>query len=71
MSIGEAAVPETHVMRPTVPGACPFGLAPYSIQPGDTLWELALRSRTTVEIIMRHNPGLDPCNLRKIGRAHV
>lgn len=56
MSSGEAPIPEA-------PGTCPFGLAPYSIQAGDTLWELAQRNHTTVEIIMRHNPGLDPCNL--------
>lgn len=48
----------------TAGASCPPGLAPYAIQPGDTLWELAHRGRTTVEVIMRHNPGLDPCNLR-------
>jgi LysM repeat protein len=63
LSIGEPALPQDQVIYPPAAGTCPSGLTPYTIQPGDTLWELAQRGRTTVEVIMGHNPGLDPCNL--------
>lgn len=63
LSVGEPVFPAYPVIEPAVPEACPSGLAPYAIRPGDTLFELAQRGRTTVEIIMSQNPGLDPCNL--------
>lgn len=47
-----------------VPGACPPGSVVYTIQPGDTLFALAQRSNTTVEAILRANPGLNPANLQ-------
>ncbi|HBF36371.1 MAG TPA: hypothetical protein DDW50_03535 [Firmicutes bacterium] len=36
----------------------------YTIQPGDTLWELANDYDTTVEDILEANPGIDPGNLQ-------
>ena len=68
MSLGELAFPHNQITYPPALGACPYGLAPYAIRPGDTLWELARETRSTVESIMRHNPGLDPCNL-PVGRV--
>jgi LysM repeat protein len=48
------------------PPPCPGGTL-YTIRPGDTLFSLAQRFNTTVEAIMRANPGLDPENLQ-VGR---
>lgn len=39
----------------------------YTIRAGDTLYSLARRYNTTVEAIMRANPGLDPMSLQ-VGR---
>ena len=36
----------------------------YTIQPGDTLWELANQYDTSIEDIMEANPGIDPDNLQ-------
>lgn len=49
---------------PPPPGRCPQGTISYTIRSGDTLYLLANRYNTTVEAIMRANPGLDPYNLR-------
>ncbi|MBC7325206.1 MAG: LysM peptidoglycan-binding domain-containing protein [Moorella sp. (in: Bacteria)] len=49
---------------PPPPRPCPPGLKPYTIQPGDTLWEIARHYGTTVENILSYNPGLDPNYLR-------
>ena len=35
----------------------------YTIQPGDTLWDLANQYNTSVDEIIAANPGLDPDNL--------
>lgn len=43
---------------------CPAGSFPYTIKPGDTLYFLAMRYNTTVEAIMKLNPGIDPENLQ-------
>ncbi|MBU5438758.1 LysM peptidoglycan-binding domain-containing protein [Tissierella sp. MSJ-40] len=43
---------------------CPTGTFSYTIRPGDTLYQLAIRYNTTVEAIMAVNPGIDPNNLR-------
>jgi FOG: LysM repeat len=40
------------------------GIIPYTVQSGDTLWELASDYDTTVEDIMEANPGIDPDNLQ-------
>lgn len=43
---------------------CPAGSFPYTIKSGDTLYFLAIRYNTTVEAIMKLNPGIDPNNLQ-------
>ena len=47
---------------------CPPGSFSYIIRPGDTLFQLANRFNTTVEAIMRINPGIDP-NRLQIGQS--
>lgn len=42
---------------------CPGGIL-YTIQPGDTVWQLSRRFGTTVDAILAANPGLDPQNLQ-------
>lgn len=39
------------------------GAIEYTVQAGDTLWELANEYQTTIEDIMEANPGIDPDNL--------
>lgn len=46
------------------PTTCPAGTQPYTIRSGDTLYNLAIRFNTTVDAIMRANPGIDPNNLQ-------
>ena len=46
------------------PSKCPAGTFPYTIKSGDTFYVLAQRFNTTVEAIMRANPGADPNNLQ-------
>ena len=48
----------------TPPPTCPAGSFAYTIKSGDTLYLLAIRFNTTVEAIMRLNPGIDPNNLQ-------
>jgi len=43
---------------------CPAGSFPYTIKKGDTLYLLAIRFNTTVDAIMKLNPGIDPENLQ-------
>ncbi len=43
---------------------CPANTTPYTIRAGDTLFELAREYNTTVDAILRANPGLDPGNLQ-------
>jgi len=43
---------------------CPLGTVPYRIMAGDTLFSIAIRFNTTVNDIIRANPGINPFNLR-------
>ncbi len=43
---------------------CPIGTVPYRIMAGDTLFSIAIRHNTTVNDIIRANPGINPANLR-------
>lgn len=46
------------------PAPCPAGTTAYTIKAGDTFYNLAIRFNTTVEAIMRANPGVNPNALR-------
>ena len=46
------------------PTKCPMGTFAYTIKSGDTLYKLAMEYNTTVEAIMRVNPGINPDNLQ-------
>jgi len=52
------------IPRPGPPVTCPPGSRRYTIRAGDTLFALARRFGTTVNAILRINPGLDPESLR-------
>ncbi len=45
-------------------GNCPQGSFSYTIKSGDTLYLLAQRYNTTVDAIMKLNPGINPNNLQ-------
>ena len=49
----------------TLPSAVNFGPAEraYTLQAGDTLFDVALRHNTTVDAIAALNPGLEPSHL--------
>lgn len=52
---------------PTVtppPTTCPTGFTTYTIKSGDTLYSLAIRYNTTVNILLQANPGINPDNLQ-------
>jgi len=42
---------------------CPADTIPYTIKPGDTLYNIAREYNTTVRAILDINPGIDPNNL--------
>ncbi len=50
-------LPPTPTPAPPPPSVCrpPYGWIPYVVQPGDTLYSLAARFRTTVQAIMQAN----------------
>lgn len=50
--------------KPVERKKCPMGSFPYTIKSGDTFYFLAQRYNTTVEEIMKLNPGVDPKNLQ-------
>lgn len=52
---------------PGPPVACPTGFTTYTIKAGDTLYSIARRFNTTVDILLQANPGLDP-NYLVVGR---
>ena len=43
----------------------------YTVQPGDTLGSIALRENTTVDELLRLNPGIDPTALHAGQRIRV
>lgn len=47
--------------------SCPAGTTPYTIRSGDNFYDLARRYNTSVEAIMRANPGVNP-NTLQIGQ---
>jgi peptidoglycan endopeptidase LytF len=49
---------------PPAAGPCPAGMTAYKIKSGDTLWALARRYGTSVDAIMKANPGIVPTALR-------
>ena len=51
-------------IAPVVDDECPPSYVVYVIQPGDTLWKIARRYRTTIEQIRKANPAVDPDNLQ-------
>jgi len=55
---------DKHVDKHPDSKKCPAGSFPYTIKSGDTLYFLAIRYNTTVDAIMKLNPGIDPNNLQ-------
>lgn len=51
------------------PGACGEGLIPYTVKAGDTLFALARSNSTTVEALIRLNPGIVDPNSLRIGQT--
>lgn len=51
-------------VKETGPSPVPPGRKTYIVQPGDTLYAIARRYQTTVEAILKVNPGIDPYNLQ-------
>jgi LysM repeat protein len=49
------------IPRPS--GACPPGSEVYTIQPGDTFYQLARRFNTGISTLVELNPGINPNNL--------
>lgn len=47
-----------------LPFPCPVGFRHYTIRPGDTLSKIAAQRGTSVRVILRFNPSLDPNSLR-------
>ena len=45
-------------------GRCPAGTMPYRVRSGDTFFSIARRYNTSVDALLRANPGVDPDMLR-------
>jgi len=52
------------VVSPVADEECPPSYVVYIVQAGDTLYKISRRYRTTVDALIRANPGIDPNNLR-------
>ncbi|NLM63896.1 MAG: LysM peptidoglycan-binding domain-containing protein [Firmicutes bacterium] len=63
LQVGQLVCIPGAVTPPTPPTFCPGG-TPYVIRAGDTLYLLAQRFGTTVDALLRANPGIDPRNLQ-------
>jgi LysM repeat protein len=59
---------ETTHVKTTQPAAAPQY---YTIQSGDTLGAIAVREHTTVDDLVRLNPGIDPLSLHTGSRIRV
>jgi LysM repeat protein len=76
-TIPAAATRTTHVATrakrrgTTVTTASRTAARYYTIQPGDTLGSVALRERTTLDELLRLNPGIDPHALHTGQRIRV
>ncbi len=57
-------MPQTPQMPPVLPGTCPEGTFPHTVQVGDTLWNLAQTYGVSAERIFDLNPSVDPLNLQ-------
>ena len=64
-----APVLVTTTARPSQPAAVPKRW--YVIQPGDTLAAIAARFGTSVDALLRLNPGIEPTTLRPGRRVRV
>ena len=42
------------------PVTCPTGFTTYTIRAGDTLYSIAIRYNTTVDVLLQANPGINP-----------
>ncbi len=52
------------VVSPVTEDECPPSYVVYVVQAGDTLYKISRRYRTTVDELIRANPGIDPNNLQ-------
>ena len=52
------------IVSPVTEDECPPSYVVYVVQGGDTLYKISRRYRTTVDELIRANPGIDPNNLR-------
>lgn len=68
---GQALPPATTATTRRGTTTQPAAVQYYTIQSGDTLGAIALREHTTVEELLRLNPGIDPLSLHTGSRIRV
>jgi LysM repeat protein len=68
---GRAQPPTTTATRQVKTTQPPAAQQYYTIQSGDTLGAIALREHTTVDDLVRLNPGIDPLSLHAGSRIRV
>jgi LysM repeat protein len=68
---GQALPPTTTTTTTHVTTTQPAAAQYYTIQSGDTLGAIALREHTTVDDLLRLNPGIDPLSLHTGSRIRV
>lgn len=64
LRVGQVITIPAGPFRPPPSPPCPPGMLPYSIQPGDTIGDIAWRHGMSVDVLLRYNPHVDPYNLR-------